>query len=145
MILCILAFGVLLWELATCGMSPYPGVELSQLYELLETGYRMQCPEGCPPPLYDLMRPCWEWEAHNRPTFNEISNILNSMSVDDEGKALLISLSYPQHAIAVCHLAIAEEAALQDYETTYSLLPIAPPLSHFEGQSTQLQEDLYYS
>lgn len=82
----ILAFGVLLWELATYGMSPYPGVELSQVYELLETGYRMQCPEGCPPPVYDLMRHCWEWESANRPTFSEVSTTLNSMSDINEGK-----------------------------------------------------------
>ena len=80
------AFGVLLWELATYGMSPYPGVELSQVYELLETGYRMQCPEGCPPPVYDLMRHCWEWESANRPTFSEVSTTLNSMSDINEGK-----------------------------------------------------------
>ena len=54
----MIAFGVLLWELATYGMSPYPGSELAQVYELLESGYRMQCPEGCPPAIYDLMKRC---------------------------------------------------------------------------------------
>ena len=39
-------------------MSPYPGVELSQVYELLETGYRMQSPEGCPSAIYDMMKRC---------------------------------------------------------------------------------------
>ncbi|MEQ2181179.1 Tyrosine-protein kinase abl2, partial [Goodea atripinnis] len=43
------AFGVLLWEIATYGMSPYPGIDLSQVYDLLEKGYRMEQPEGCPP------------------------------------------------------------------------------------------------
>lgn len=83
------AFGVLLWELATYGMSPYPGVELSQVYELLETGYRMQCPEGCPPPVYDMMKHCWEWEPANRPTFSEVSTTLNSMSDINEGGSAL--------------------------------------------------------
>ena len=53
-----LQLGVLLWELATYQMLRCPGVEL---YELLETGYRMQSPEGCPPPVYDLMRHYWEY------------------------------------------------------------------------------------
>ena len=61
-------------------MSPYPGVELSQVYELLETGYRMQCPEGCPPAVYKLMRRCWEWDPEYRPTFKEMSSDLNGMS-----------------------------------------------------------------
>lgn len=80
------AFGVLLWELATYGMSPYPGVELSQVYELLETGYRMQCPEGCPPEIYDLMTRCWEWAPEHRPTFEEISKELNAMSDINESE-----------------------------------------------------------
>ena len=36
------SYGVLLWELATYGMSPYPGVELTDVYHMLESGYRME-------------------------------------------------------------------------------------------------------
>lgn len=56
--LCLVAFGVLLWEIATYGMSPYPGIDLSQVYELLEKDYRMDRPEGCPEKVYELMRAC---------------------------------------------------------------------------------------
>lgn len=49
---------MLLWEIATYGMSPYPGIDLSQVYDLLEKGYRMEQPEGCPPKVYELMRAC---------------------------------------------------------------------------------------
>ncbi len=34
------AFGILLWEIATYGMSPYPGIDLTDVYHTLETGYR---------------------------------------------------------------------------------------------------------
>ncbi|CAN0389691.1 unnamed protein product [Lampetra fluviatilis] len=51
-------FGVLLWEIATYGLSPYPGIDLSQVYERLEKGYRMDRPKGCPHPVYQLMRSC---------------------------------------------------------------------------------------
>ena len=87
-----LQLGVLLWELATYQMLPYPGVELSQVYELLETGYRMQSPEGCPPPVYDLMRHCWEWESSNRPSFDEVPTTLNFMSDINEGWRTLINV-----------------------------------------------------
>lgn len=30
------AFGVLLWEIATYGLSPYPGVDLADVYHMLE-------------------------------------------------------------------------------------------------------------
>lgn len=52
------AFGVLLWEIATYGMTPYPGVELSEVYSLLEKGFRMEAPAGCPPTVYQLMLQC---------------------------------------------------------------------------------------
>ena len=52
------AFGVLLWELATYGISPYPGLDLSQVYDKLSMGYRMPAPEGCPDEVYELMKEC---------------------------------------------------------------------------------------
>lgn len=52
------AFGVLLWEIATYGMSPYPGIDLTQVYERLEKDYRMERPEGCPEKVYELMKAC---------------------------------------------------------------------------------------
>ncbi|KAG5865844.1 Tyrosine-protein kinase Abl, partial [Gonioctena quinquepunctata] len=73
------AFGVLLWEIATYGMSPYPGVDLTDVYHMLEKGYRMECPPGCPPKIYDLMRQCWQWHANERPTFKEIHHALENM------------------------------------------------------------------
>lgn len=73
------AFGILLWETATYGMSPYPGVELTDVYQLLESGYRMECPPGCPMRVYELMRHCWNWEPVERPTFYEIHYDMENM------------------------------------------------------------------
>ena len=44
-------YGILLWELATLGSSPYPGVSPEQLFLLLQTGYRMEKPRSCSPTL----------------------------------------------------------------------------------------------
>ncbi len=73
------AFGILLWEIATYGMSPYPGVELTDVYQLLESGYRMECPPGCPARVYELMRECWNWEPASRPSFEEIHYAMENM------------------------------------------------------------------
>lgn len=82
------AFGVLLWEIATYGMSPYPGVELNSVYGLLEKGFRMDAPEGCPPSVYRLMLQCWNWSPSDRPRFKEIHSSLESLfpqsSIDEE-------------------------------------------------------------
>ncbi|OCT85092.1 hypothetical protein XELAEV_18023256mg [Xenopus laevis] len=76
------AFGVLLWEIATYGMSPYPGIDLSQVYDLLEKGYRMEQPEGCPPKVYELMRACWQWNPSDRPSFSETHQAFETMFHD---------------------------------------------------------------
>lgn len=39
----------------------------------------MECPPGCPPKIYDLMRQCWQWVPNERPTFQEIHNALENM------------------------------------------------------------------
>ena len=49
---------MLLWEVATYGMSPYPGVDLTEVYHLLEKGYRMERSAGCPSNVYELMKKC---------------------------------------------------------------------------------------
>ncbi|KAM6902174.1 tyrosine-protein kinase ABL1 isoform 1-T1 [Xenentodon cancila] len=82
------AFGVLLWEIATYGMSPYPGIDLSQVYELLERDYRMDRPEGCPEKVYELMTACWRWNPAERPSFAETHQAFETMfqesSISDE-------------------------------------------------------------
>ncbi|VDO60126.1 unnamed protein product [Heligmosomoides polygyrus] len=74
------AFGVLLWEIATYGMAPYPGVDLSNVYSLLEKGFRMDSPPGCPPSVYRLMLQCWIWSPSDRPRFCDIHASLESLS-----------------------------------------------------------------
>jgi abelson tyrosine-protein kinase 1 len=76
------AFGVLLWEIASYGKSPYPGVELANVYHLLDSGYRMECPDNCPANVYDMMRKCWQWEPVHRPSFEQISKDLENMFHD---------------------------------------------------------------
>ncbi|RVE65816.1 hypothetical protein OJAV_G00120430 [Oryzias javanicus] len=82
------AFGVLLWEIATYGMSPYPGIDLTQVYERLEKDYRMERPEGCPEKVYELMKACWRWNPAERPSFAETHQAFETMfqesSISDE-------------------------------------------------------------
>ncbi|XP_013407048.2 protein slit-like [Lingula anatina] len=41
------SYGVVLWEMATLGGTPYPGIPPEQMYEMLRSGYRMPRPEHC--------------------------------------------------------------------------------------------------
>ncbi|XP_011502462.1 PREDICTED: tyrosine-protein kinase Abl [Ceratosolen solmsi marchali] len=98
------AFGILLWEIATYGMSPYPGVDLTDVYHMLEKGYRMECPPGCPPKVYELMRQCWQWSALDRPTFKEIHHSLENMfqesSITEEVEKQLQGNIGPSHLLS---------------------------------------------
>ena len=43
------SFGILLWEIFSLGGTPYPGIEVHKMYNLLKSGYRMKSPDNCPP------------------------------------------------------------------------------------------------
>ena len=42
------SYGVLLWEIVTCGERPYTGVATEALLDLIKDGYRMSIPLQCP-------------------------------------------------------------------------------------------------
>lgn len=66
------SFGILLTELVTYGRIPYPGMTNAEVLHQVEHGYRMQCPQGCPPQLYDIMLECWNKDFLKRPTFETL-------------------------------------------------------------------------
>jgi cadherin 2 type 1 (N-cadherin) len=66
------AYGVVLWEIATLGGCPYPGIPAENMHSHLLQGHRMSCPATCPPSLYETMSRCWKEEPSRRPTFSEL-------------------------------------------------------------------------
>ncbi|XP_022083533.1 angiopoietin-1 receptor-like [Acanthaster planci] len=70
------SFGILLWEMATLGGTPYPSIRNEMLTEMLKKGYRLPKPDNCLDEMYTLMRDCWEEDPRNRPTFTDIVYVL---------------------------------------------------------------------
>lgn len=68
----IWSFGVLLWETFSYGNTPYPGLSNRETRDKVETGYRMPPPADTPPPIYQIMKDCWNVSAEDRPRFSEI-------------------------------------------------------------------------
>ncbi|NXC46832.1 MERTK kinase, partial [Penelope pileata] len=66
------AFGVTMWEIATRGMTPYPGVQNHEIYEYLFHGQRLKKPEDCLDELYEIMCACWRAAPADRPTFSQL-------------------------------------------------------------------------
>ncbi|XP_046387602.1 uncharacterized protein LOC124157146 [Ischnura elegans] len=78
------SFGILLWEIITLGGTPYPGIEINEVFKLIQTGYRMERPQNCSPELYQLMNWCWQERPSSRPSFSQlrfqIENLLEKSS-----------------------------------------------------------------
>ncbi|XP_057693667.1 tyrosine-protein kinase CSK-like isoform X2 [Corythoichthys intestinalis] len=70
------SFGVLLWEIFSFGRMPYPKINLKDVRILLEQGYRMPTPDGCPTEVYDVMKSCWQLDPDFRPTFESLKQSL---------------------------------------------------------------------
>ncbi|XP_033636185.1 tyrosine-protein kinase receptor Tie-2-like isoform X2 [Asterias rubens] len=80
------SYGILLWEIATVGGTPYPGIQTGVLRSKLKTGYRMPKPTNCDIKIYDLMLKCWQEKPDERPSFKKIVSVLTTMTEnqDDE-------------------------------------------------------------
>ena len=67
------SFGVLLYEIVTCGGMPYadmPNEELLQLTQQNVQGLRMPCPPSCPVAIYRMMCNCSKTDPSDRPSFD---------------------------------------------------------------------------
>lgn len=70
------SFGIVLYEIITHGRFPYPGMTRHEVISKVDEGYRMPCPKGCPSPLYNIMRKCWEEDPMARYTMEQLSTKL---------------------------------------------------------------------
>uniref|UniRef100_A0A669BG63 receptor protein-tyrosine kinase n=1 Tax=Oreochromis niloticus TaxID=8128 RepID=A0A669BG63_ORENI len=66
------SFGVTMWEIATRGQTPYPGVENSEIYDYLRQGNRLKQPPDCLDSIYSLMFSCWLLSPKDRPSFESL-------------------------------------------------------------------------
>jgi len=63
------SYGVLVWELLTRGINPYPHIKNKLIFDHLKHGYRLPKPEYCPKSLYVVLLECWSLNPKARPTF----------------------------------------------------------------------------
>uniref|UniRef100_A0A673HGJ2 Protein kinase domain-containing protein n=1 Tax=Sinocyclocheilus rhinocerous TaxID=307959 RepID=A0A673HGJ2_9TELE len=73
------SFGVLLYEIMSRGKMPYDGKNNKEVLEILTSGYRLPCPNRCPPNIYRIMLDCWHAEASKRPSFHALHSQLENI------------------------------------------------------------------
>ncbi|XP_038048539.1 tyrosine-protein kinase receptor Tie-1-like [Patiria miniata] len=93
------SFGIVLWEIATFGATPYPGIQRLLLAKRLQEGYRMPKPENCADEIYDLMMKCWQPHPSHRPSFKEIMATLEKMNDPSDENIYMTTRFYVNHVI----------------------------------------------
>lgn len=73
------SYGVTVWEAFSYGSKPYSGMKGHDIMQMLEHNQRLECPDKCPQPIYELMLRCWSWRPEDRPTFAELTSGLKDI------------------------------------------------------------------
>lgn len=80
-------YGILLWEIFSLGVTPYPGVKVdNKFYTMIETGFKMECPYYASDYVYGIMCKCWDLEPINRPPFSKLVVLMDDQLADMEEK-----------------------------------------------------------
>ncbi|KAJ2950596.1 hypothetical protein O0L34_g8847 [Tuta absoluta] len=74
------AFGVLMWEVFTCGKVPYPRMKNSDVVEMVQRGQVLEKPKGCNNEIYNVMRLCWRHSPEERPSFRALKEELATVA-----------------------------------------------------------------
>ncbi|XP_077989993.1 uncharacterized protein LOC144444445 isoform X2 [Glandiceps talaboti] len=80
----IWSFGVLLWELASLGETPFQHVPALEFYRRLASGERLEKPRRCSKAAYAIMRHCWQSPLQLRPDPNKLTEMLNDLLRSEE-------------------------------------------------------------
>ncbi|XP_077994551.1 uncharacterized protein LOC144448251 isoform X2 [Glandiceps talaboti] len=98
------SYGVVLWEIAVLGATPYAGMSSAQVINKLQGGYRLSRPNHCSEALYEIMLDCWRSSPEMRPTFSKLCSIVGNI-VSDTTKEYLSLTDFNDHL----YVNIAEE------------------------------------
>ncbi|KAH9518964.1 Macrophage-stimulating protein receptor [Bulinus truncatus] len=78
------SFGIVMWEVLTRGVEPYPNTSPKEVTLQIKEGKRLPKPKSCPENIYQLLLSCWTSAPSDRPTFVIILECLAPYVVNDE-------------------------------------------------------------
>uniref|UniRef100_A0A8C0B172 receptor protein-tyrosine kinase n=1 Tax=Buteo japonicus TaxID=224669 RepID=A0A8C0B172_9AVES len=65
------SYGILLWEIFSLGVNPYPGIQVdTKFYKLIQSGFKMDPPYYATKDVYRVMQSCWALDSRKRPSFS---------------------------------------------------------------------------
>lgn len=79
------AYGILLWEIFSLGVTPYPGMKVDHtFYSMIEKGFKMECPYYADESVYGIMCKCWALDPCERPSFSKLVSVMCDQLTDRE-------------------------------------------------------------
>ncbi|XP_037656461.1 receptor-type tyrosine-protein kinase FLT3 isoform X1 [Choloepus didactylus] len=71
------SYGILLWEIFSLGVNPYPGIPVdANFYRLIQSGFKMDQPFYATEEIYFIMQSCWAFDSRKRPSFPNLTSFL---------------------------------------------------------------------
>ncbi|NWR54952.1 FLT3 kinase, partial [Bucorvus abyssinicus] len=71
------SYGILLWEIFSLGVNPYPGIQVdTNFYKLIQSGFKMDQPYYATKAVYRVMHSCWTLDSRKRPSFSWLVSTL---------------------------------------------------------------------
>ncbi|XP_025205884.1 tyrosine-protein kinase Btk29A isoform X2 [Melanaphis sacchari] len=70
------AYGVLMWEIFTCGKMPYGRLKNTEVVDRVQRGIILEKPKMCFKEVYEVMRKCWSHCPEDRPSFRLLKDQL---------------------------------------------------------------------
>ncbi|XP_072119078.1 receptor-type tyrosine-protein kinase FLT3 [Mobula birostris] len=79
------SYGILLWEIFSLGVNPYPGIQVdSNFYKLIKSGFKMEQPFYATEAIYNVIQSCWALDPGKRLTFSDLVSIFEKHLADAE-------------------------------------------------------------
>ncbi|KAG7317575.1 hypothetical protein KOW79_018610 [Hemibagrus wyckioides] len=79
------AYGILLWEIFSLGVTPYPGIKVDNtFYTMIDRGFQMERPYYASESVYKMMSHCWAPEPKDRPSFTRLVAFMEHQLSDAE-------------------------------------------------------------
>ncbi|XP_061230368.1 receptor-type tyrosine-protein kinase FLT3 isoform X2 [Neopsephotus bourkii] len=80
------SYGILLWEIFSLGVNPYPGIPVdANFYKLIQSGFKMDQPYYATKDIYCVMQSCWDLDSRKRPSFSQLVSSLACQLDEAEG------------------------------------------------------------
>ncbi|XP_078078977.1 receptor-type tyrosine-protein kinase FLT3-like [Mustelus asterias] len=79
------SYGILLWEIFSLGVNPYPGIQVdTNFYKLIQNGFKMDQPFYATEEIYSVIQSCWALDPGKRLAFSDLGSIFEKQLSDAE-------------------------------------------------------------